>query len=276
MSSSSLSNSGHLTTGTLSVTGLSSTQGIANTGAISTTTLVTSQGASVGGTLSVVSDAQVGGSLSVAGGLSAGTALSAGSNGVVLAHGERSLSVNDGGVSISHGDNRLTVNANGVEIAAGGAQITLAGPQLAVVNDSGHGVTVSETQTVISGGTTSTSLQLDDSGARFLDSTHGGPARVSGIANGLAVDDAVNVGQLRAQEKLLAQGIASTAAIANIPPLEQHKTVALGVGVGHFNSRSALAVAASVRLSPNASFRASMALNSGKRRVIGAGASFSW
>jgi|GEM_PF-5943400 len=276
ISSHGLVNAGHLATTTFSATGLSATNGIVNTGVVTTTSLVTNEGARVGTTLSVGSDATVGGNLSVAGGLSAGTAFSAGSSGSFLAHGQRVVAVDSSSASMSHGANRVTVNAQGVELAGGGAQIRLSGAQVEVVNATGHGMTVSETQTVISGGSSSTSLQLDDQGARFFDASSGGPARVSGIADGVQTQDAVNVGQLRGQEKRMAQGIASTAAIANIPALEHGKSVALGVGVGHFNGASALAFAGSLRLSPHASFRASLALNGGQKRVVGAGANFSW
>ena len=53
--------------------------------------------------------------------------------------------------------------------------------------------------------------------------------RVNGVQN------------LRIADSSIMPRIASVAAMANIPPLEQGKTVALGIGVGHFNGTASLA-----------------------------------
>ena len=68
-----------------------------------------------------------------------------------------------------------------------------------VHNGTGHGLTITDTATVITGGTTSTSLTLDDTGATFANTVTGGPARVTGVANGINQYDAVNAGQLNAE-----------------------------------------------------------------------------
>jgi autotransporter adhesin len=78
-------------------------------------------------------------------------------------------------------------------------------------------------------------------------------------------------------EKLVSQGIASTTAIANIPQVDQDKTFAVGVGVGSFNSQSAVAVGATFRPMPNAVLKASVGTGgSGGKVVFGAGAAMSF
>ena len=168
------------------------------------------------------------------------------------------------------------MNANGVDVTGNGANITLNGTNVSLVNSTSHGVVVSSTQTLITGGTSSTSLQLDDIGARFSDSSTGGAAKVTGVADGTSTHDAVNFGQLQALEQRMSAGIAATSAMANIPPLEQGKKFAMGVGIGHFNGSSSVAIGGNYRLSPNAVFRASVGINGGRKNVFGAGASFSW
>ena len=52
-------------------------------------------------------------------------------------------------------------------------------------------------------------------------------------------------------------GVAATVAMANIPQVDQGKKFALGVGLGGFDSKGALAVGGSVRLTDNAVIKAS-------------------
>jgi hypothetical protein len=122
---------------------------------------------------------------------------------------------------------------------------------LLVNTDTGesHGISINQTSTVISGGTDSTTLTLDDSGATFADTTTGGPARVMGVANGVDKYDAVNMGQFRREVARLDDriddaysGIASVAALAAIPPPVAGKNFSLGVGYGNFKSQNAVAV----------------------------------
>lgn len=67
-----------------------------------------------------------------------------------------------------------------------GAQVALSGANASLVNNTGHGVAVSATQTVITGGTTSTSLTLNDRAATFANTVTGGPTTVTGVADGVA------------------------------------------------------------------------------------------
>jgi hypothetical protein len=120
---------------------------------------------------------------------------------------------------------------------------------LLVNTDSGvsHGVSIGQTSTVISGGTNSTSLTLDDSGATFKNDTTSGPAKVTGVADGVGDYDAVNMRQYRHLEDRVDKaysGIASVAALAAIPPPVPGKNFSVGVGYGNFESTSAVGVGA--------------------------------
>jgi hypothetical protein len=118
---------------------------------------------------------------------------------------------------------------------------------LLVNTDSGesHGLTISQTSTVISGGTDSTTLTLDDNGATFADEDTGAPVKVTGVADGVDDFDAVNMRQYRKLDNKVEDafsGIASVAALAAIPPPVPGKNFSLGVGFGNFDTESAIAV----------------------------------
>lgn len=137
-----------------------------------------------------------------------------------------------------------------------------------------HGFVVNETQAVMSGGTHSTSLTLNDNGARFSNSATGAPVTVTGVADGQQDFDAVNYRQL----KQIAAGVAGVSAMANIPQVDQNKTFAIGVGLGNFQSQTALALGASYRVAQNAVIKASASTTNAERKttVYGVGAGFSW
>ncbi len=110
-----------------------------------------------------------------------------------------------------------------------------------------HGIRVGQTSTVVSGGTDSTSLTLDDTGATFRNDTTGGPARVTGVADGKHKYDAVNMRQYRQLEDRLDKsyaGIAAVSAIAAVPPPVPGKNFSVGMGYGNFENQNAMAVGA--------------------------------
>ena len=244
---------------------MTNTNGIVNNGNIATTTLSTTAGATVGSNLNV------GGTLTVGSGFSVGGATN------TISNGSRSLVVDGESVRLVNGANKVVVGASGIDLAGNGAQIILSGANASLVNNTNHGVVVTSNQTVITGGTTSTRLVLDDAGATFSNTLTGGAAKVTGIADGTTNSDAVNFNQLQTLDKRMSAGIAATTAIANMPALESDKTFAVGVGIGHFNGASAMAIGGNYRMSPNAVFKASVGSN-GRRNntTYGAGASFSW
>jgi hypothetical protein len=174
------------------------------------------------------------------------------------------------------GQQGARVDANGKVTMGALDQSTAA---LTVTNGQGntHGFVVNETSATMSGGTTSTSLTLNDGGARFSNASSGGPVRVTGVADGRHDYDAVNYRQL----KSVKAGIAGIAAMTNIPQVEQYKKFALGLGLGRYDGVTSMAIGASARLSENAIVKASVSNGiagggSRKSTVYGIGAGFSW
>lgn len=103
-----------------------------------------------------------------------------------------------------------------------------------------HGLVVTETKAVLSGGTHSSSLTMDDNGATFSDVNTGRPVQVHGVNDGTADFDAVNVRQMAA-------GVAMAAGLAALPQVEPGKTFALTAGSGVYMSRVSLAMGVSGR-----------------------------
>ncbi len=170
-----------------------------------------------------------------------------------------------GQTQISNGGG-ATVNANG-KLVAGGATGPTASLTLTNGYGNTHGLVVTETQTTLSGGTQSSSMTLGDNGATFSNAQSGAPIPVHGVADGSSDFDAVNVRQF-------AGAISAVTAMASIPGGDPSKIASIGVGVGNFMSKTALAVGGSYRFSPGGSLRATVAsgLNSGAKATAGLGA----
>jgi hypothetical protein len=100
--------------------------------------------------------------------------------------------------------------------------------------------------------------------------------KITGVANGTATYDAVNFGQMQEVRKMLSAGIASTAAMSNIPLVDPSKSFAVGVGLGSYDGQTSIAMGASYRLSPSAVLRGSVAGGSNSKTTVGAGVGFSW
>lgn len=135
-----------------------------------------------------------------------------------------------------------------------------------------HGYLVNETQATMSGGTRSTSMTLDDNGARFSNSATGAPVKVTGVADGTQDFDAVNWRQLQSAYK----GIAGVAAMNGIAGLDVNKTFALGVGVGSFEGEQAIALGAQYRFSKTGVVRANTSIASGGANVYSIGTNWSF
>lgn len=174
---------------------------------------------------------------------------------------------------VNAGQTGAVVDGNGKITTGTTAQATAA---LTVTNTLGntHGIVVQETQTTISGGNRSTSLTLNDNGARFSNSQNGEAVTVTGVADGQQAFDAVNYRQLRS----VAAGVAGVSAMANIPLVDQNKTFAVGVGLGGFQGQASVALGGSYRFAQNAVLKASVATTNAesKSTVYGIGAGFSW
>jgi hypothetical protein len=125
------------------------------------------------------------------------------------------------------------------------------------------------------GGITTTTLNTsgDASIGGNLDMTNG---QIRNLANGTAPGDAVNFGQLETTRKDLSAGIASAAAMANIPLVEAGKSFAVGVGVGSHDGHSAYAVGGSYRMNSTTVIRGSVAGGSRGKSTVGAGLSISF
>ena len=128
------------------------------------------------------------------------------------------------------------INDGVITMSSAAAEEATAGLTLTNGLGNTHGLAITESQTVISGGTSSTSLTLNNWGATFNNS--GSPARVTGVADGENQYDAVNFGQLQRAYV----GIASVSALTAIPSTMPGKKFAIGAGYGYFESESAFAI----------------------------------
>lgn len=166
-----------------------------------------------------------------------------------------------------------SVNANGALSTTGA---TGAVASLTLTNGIGntHGLVVTESQATLSGGTRSTSLTMNDTGATFSNAETGAPVKVTGVADGTSDFDAVNYRQL----KQIAAGVAGVSAMANIPQVDENKVFALGAGVGHFQDQTALSVGGSYRMASNTVIKASLATTTAtsKTSTFGLGVGYSW
>ena len=174
---------------------------------------------------------------------------------------------------------QAVVDANGkITLQTGTA--TQSSAAMTITNGIGntHGIVVNEQQATISGGTTSSSMTLNDNGATFSNSSNGRPIQVHGVADGTSNFDAVNVQQLNAVK----QGIAGVAAMNNIPALSPDKQFNIGVGVGGFDGQTSFALGANARITENLTAKASVghAFNSNNSNINdttwGVGAALAW
>ncbi|HGX3708969.1 TPA: YadA-like family protein [Escherichia coli] len=96
----------------------------------------------------------------------------------------------------------------------------------------------------------------------------------------LEANSSANFGKLKNQveqnRKRASAGIAGVAAMANIPPVNQGQTFAVGAGVGNTDGESALAVGFSARASESVTVKASVSNDTQHNFVVGAGVSYGW
>jgi hypothetical protein len=134
-----------------------------------------------------------------------------------------------------------------------------------------HGLVVTESQASLSGGTHSSTLTMADNGATFSNAQTGAPVQVHGVNDGNGDFDAVNVRQF-------AGAIASITAMANIPQVDQNNTYALGVGLGNFMGKTALAAGLTYRLTRNGVLKGSIssAMSHSETETLGLGVAWSY
>jgi hypothetical protein len=292
-----LTNTGNIATTTLNVTGASTTTGLTNTGNIATTTLnvtgastttgvtntgnISNSGAVNTATLNTTGNASVGGALAVTGASTTNGVTNTGAiKTTTLAVTGASTTTgvtNTGNINNSGAVNTATLNATGNASVGGTLAVTGASTTTGVTNTgniSNSGAV--NTATLNTTGNASVGGALAVTGST---STHGidnNMSQIRGVANGTSTNDAVNYGQLQDTQKLLARGIASVTAMANIPALDQNKTFSVGLGLGSFDSNTAVALGASYRVSPNAVLRGSIAGGSSGSTAFGVGIGGSW
>lgn len=176
--------------------------------------------------------------------------------------------------------NGTTINTTGaitgVGLDAGTGAISGTGGLNVTSPDGLSGVVVSNTGTAITGalgvtgattltgGLSATSLNglrsvvVNNTGTTVtggLNNTGGGitnAGTISGVTNGVAAGDAVNLGQVNGMidgmDQSLSSGIASIAALASIPGPVCGKNTSIGLGYGHYNGESAFAVGVKANL----------------------------
>ncbi|MFM8526476.1 MAG: beta strand repeat-containing protein [Cyanobacteriota bacterium] len=127
--------------------------------------------------------------------------------------------------------------------------------------------------TLSGGGAPGSTLTLGTSGANFASNTGGYPISVTGISDGVNPFDAVNFRQLQA----VSTGVASIAAMSNIPGLDTNKKFGIGIGYGNFQGNSALAVGINGRLAPSLTAKLSVGAGlSYGATSVGTGLSYAW
>lgn len=166
------------------------------------------------------------------------------------------VQVANNGLDITGATNTVGLTADNDALASNArARLELAPTtaSLLVNTDSGvgHGISITQSNTVISGGTNSTTLTLDDSGATFQNTSTGGPARVTGVADGTSDFDAVNYRQLRGFADTAYSGIATAHALSAIPSPAPGKSFAVGGGYGYFEDKHAFALGGSAIVTEN-------------------------
>jgi len=114
----------------------------------------------------------------------------------------------------------------------------------------------------------STSMTLNNNGIAFSRG-NGEPTKLTGVADGTNDYDAVNYRQM----KKAYRGVASVAAMANIPDCQESGKFALGAGYGYYAGQSALALGVSGRVDAFA-LKTSVGLTSGGHTSVGAGVSY--
>jgi hypothetical protein len=188
-----------------------------------------------------------------------------------------------GDASVNTVDGNVTVNANVAQpttlVSAAGittpvitATTSITTPQLNAVNVSATNISTANLS--VSGSTTTHGID---------NSFH----RITGVAPGELGTDAVNLNQLNSVESRLQKriddtdknakkGIATVAAMANIPQVDESKTFSLGAGVGGYDSEWGFAVGGSYRVAPAVILKGSIGTSDGGDVAGGLGISSSW
>ena len=202
---------------------------------------------------------------------------------VFVGNNANTVNINGGTNNIGTGSLRTTnnigntVSATTVLANGGNATMSLANNAASLTVPSGaagvnNGFAAAPTQSSMTGGDTDpTRMVLTDRAASFSRVSNGAPITVTGVADGRADFDAVNVRQF-------AGAVAAVSAQANIPGLQQGQDRSIGLGVGNFMGKTALAMGLNLRANNAAVYRLSVSTGTqgGTKPVVGAGAAWSF
>jgi hypothetical protein len=193
--------------------------------------------------------------------------------------------IGNNGLTIDGPTNTVSLTADNNAIAIDGrSRLSLAPTETSLMvwnstTGSAHGLVIGQNSTVLSGGTTSTSLTLDDNGATFTNTATGGPARITGVADGTSRYDAVNVGQLNRKLDSLGRkaysGTASVAALSGVPAPIEGKMMSVGMGYGNYNGENAVAIGAKANIQKMIGVTAGVGISNGQTTTA-LGVGYSW
>ena len=180
------------------------------------------------------------------------------------AQANANIRVGNNGLGITGATNAVSLTSQASNSNPNKAQVQLntdnqtgnSSASVTVTNSQGntHGLTIDANnthQTVLSGGNSSTSLTLNDNGAQFSNNVNGGPARVSGVADGVNAFDAVNARQLGSVASRAYSGIAQIAAMQGLATPTGGRNYAVGMGAGFYAGQQALAFGAKAVVADN-------------------------
>ena len=177
--------------------------------------------------------------------------------------GSSSLQLSEEGLAVNvDGKSELTVTAEGAAMRSGVSRIQ--------VNDNGTADVIASKAATVRGG--DTQLKLDGTGARFSGS--GGTAvRVSGVADGIDRNDAVNMGQFNEGVSKLSSGVAMSMALSQLPTPAPGSNYSFGVALGAFNEEAAFALGGTAILDGGVTLRGGLSHSNGD---LGAGIGMGW
>lgn len=165
--------------------------------------------------------------------------------------------------------------ATGAATAAASAQTAAA---TAVTNSEEATVVANEALTTANGIATTANTALTNSQSAMATANaaqtlaSGFDSRITSLESGFA-DLRADLNQVNADAS---RGVAIASAFASIPDIDSGKNFGVGVGVGHYNSKTAFSIAVGARASENAEFRLNIGTTGSGKVAVGGGSMFSW
>ncbi|MFC0281506.1 YadA-like family protein, partial [Falsigemmobacter intermedius] len=227
----------------------------------------------VTGNATVLGNTNLGGTLNVEGATTLQSTLLV--EGATTINNTLLVSTGDTTFDVNGTSANLTVDdgTNASSLAVTSTTVSLTNSGSGMTSSSGATTVTGTTQATITGGTTS--MLVSNSGVNFS-GAGGAPVRLSGVADGVAPFDAVNVRQLEQMDRRLSAGIAGTMAMTQLPTISAGESSSFGIAFGHYNSQSALAMGGAVRVTDSMTVRGALQHSSvgGTGGAVGLG--WSW